>query len=73
MNRIGLIKNHNIHSILWKAMTVVWAALIFELSTSTYGPSFSSGLMRVILDFLHVTLSQSSFETIHQEIGNRVH
>jgi VanZ family protein len=69
----GTSRNGTIHSILWKIAAVAWAALIFQLSTSTYGPSFSLGLVRGILDYFHVAISQGSFETIHHLLRKLAH
>lgn len=46
-------------------MTVAWAGLIFYLSTSGFGVSFTTWLLSVILGILHVTVSPQTFEVLH--------
>ncbi|MGO8791729.1 MAG: VanZ family protein [Terriglobia bacterium] len=72
MKKMGISSN-NIHSVLWKIAAVVWAGLIFHLSTSTYGPAFSMGLVRGILDYFHVMVSPVSLETIHHLLRKLAH
>jgi len=45
-------------------MAIVWAALIFHLSTSGYGPEFSTGLVRATLNHLHLALSPYNLWTL---------
>lgn len=47
-------------------MVVVWAGLIFYLSTSGFGVSFTTWLLSVILGILHVTVSPSTFAILHE-------
>jgi VanZ family protein len=47
------------------AMTVAWAVLIFNLSTSTFAGSFSAILLSDILRLLHLSVSRDTFVTIH--------
>lgn len=47
-------------------MTVVWAGLIFYLSTSGFGVSFTTWLLSVILGILHVTVSPATFAILHE-------
>jgi VanZ family protein len=58
---------------LWKTSAICWAALIFNLSTSTYGPSFSASLLGRMLAHLHMTLSPCSLQTVHQLIRKLAH
>jgi VanZ family protein len=46
-------------------MTVVWAGLIFYLSTAGFGASFTRWLLYLILDLLHTTVSPHTFEVLH--------
>jgi len=62
-----------IHSILWKTATIVCAAMIFELSTRTFGPSFSGGILRQFLDTLSVSVSQASFGTLNHLLRKLAH
>ena len=65
---------HNkLHSILWKTAAVVWAALIFHLSSRSYGPSFSSGLLGEILNYLHITLSPLDLERFNHLLRKLAH
>jgi VanZ family protein len=46
-------------------ITLVWAALIFQLSTETFTGSFSELLLRDILGFLHLTVTEQTFVLLH--------
>jgi len=46
-------------------MIAAWAGLIFYLSTSGFGASFTKWLLYVILDLLRVTVSPQTFEVLH--------
>ena len=52
-------------SVLWWTLTLAWVALIFYLSTQTFAPDFSQGLLAGILHFLHLRVSPSAFDSIH--------
>ncbi len=58
-------KYARIHAVAWKATAVAWAGLIFYLSTSTFGGSFTASLLAQILRFLHVSVSRPTFDTLH--------
>jgi VanZ family protein len=47
------------------ATTLAWAALVFNLSTATYGGAFSGWLLQEILAFLHVALAPGTFLAVH--------
>jgi VanZ family protein len=50
----------------WRwTLPLVWACLIFYLSTGTFGGNFSGLLLEQILRILHVTLSPPAFELAH--------
>lgn len=51
--------------ILWWAITLAWAALIFYLSTQTFTPAFSQALLARTLDWLHLHVSQGTFDFLH--------
>jgi VanZ family protein len=54
-----------IHKKLRWLMVVVWAGFIFYLSTSGFGPSFTTWLLIQILSFLHIVVSPQRFEFLH--------
>jgi len=60
-------------SVLWWSLTLAWAALIFYLSTQTFAPDFSQGLLAGILHFLHLRVSPSAFEFIHALLRKLAH
>ncbi len=47
------------------ATTLAWAALLFDLSTATYGGAFSAWLLREILASLHIALAPGTFLVLH--------
>lgn len=47
------------------SVTVAWAVLIFHLSTATFTGSFTAMLLARILGLVHLTVSQSTFHTLH--------
>ena len=61
------------HAVAWKATAVAWAALIFYLSTSTFGGSFTASLLARALRFLHLSLSGQTFDTLHFLIRKAAH
>lgn len=60
-------------SMLWWAMTLGWAALIFCFSTRTFSPSFSKGLLGWMLQFLHLQVSSGTFEVLHTLLRMSAH
>ncbi|HEV2423382.1 MAG TPA: VanZ family protein [Terriglobia bacterium] len=54
-------------------MTVVWAGLIFYLSTSGFGVSFTTWLLSVILGILHLTVSPATFALLHEAFRKLAH
>ncbi len=46
-------------------MIFAWAGLIFYLSTSGFGASFTRWLLYIVLDLLRVTVSAPTFEFLH--------
>ena len=47
------------------AITVAWAALIFSLSTASFASSYSAILLSEILRLIHLSVSPSTFVTLH--------
>jgi VanZ family protein len=43
---------------------IIWAGVIFYMSTKTFGASFSNGLLADILAFLHVGVSKHTFHLL---------
>jgi VanZ family protein len=54
-----------IHAIVWRALAVAWAGLIFELSTAGFGAGFTETLLNLMLGFAHLSLSPSAFDLVH--------
>jgi VanZ family protein len=54
-------------------MTVVWAGLIFYLSTAGFGPSFTEWLVRETLALLHLTVSAHTFDLLHYAVRKLAH
>jgi len=52
---------------------LVWAALMFELSTGTFGPSFSRGLLAMALQGLHLSVSSGTFDLLHAILRKLAH
>jgi VanZ family protein len=59
--------------VLWWALTLAWAALIFHLSTQTFTPHFSQALLVRILDFLHLRVSPYTFRILHALLRKLAH
>ena len=47
------------------SITLAWAVLIFDLSTSTFGGSLTAWLLRELLLVLRLSISESAFATLH--------
>lgn len=58
---------------LWWVMTVAWAALIFFLSTRTFAPDFSRGLLGWMLQLLHLRVSSGTFNLFHALLRKSAH
>jgi VanZ family protein len=54
-------------------MTIAWAALIFFLSTRTFGPDFTHGLLAWALRILHITVPQRTFSLLHALLRKLAH
>ena len=53
--------------------TVLWAALIFHLSTATYAGSLTAWVLGEILRTLHIQVSAGTFEILHSAIRKLAH
>ena len=51
--------------VLWWAITLAWAGLIFYLSTQTFAPDFSRSVLAEMLSVLHCKVSPATFATLH--------
>jgi len=63
----------HIHSIAWKAAAVVWALVIFCLSTGPFGPGFTAPLLAGALSLVHLTVSTPHFEVLHLCVRKAAH
>jgi VanZ family protein len=59
-------------ALVW-ATTALWAALIFQLSTATYGASFTAWLLGQALSTLHIQISPPAFAVLHLLIRKSAH
>jgi VanZ family protein len=50
---------------IWKLTSVIWAGLIFYLSSASFGGAFSGWLLRQILALLHCSVTPATFEILH--------
>jgi VanZ family protein len=58
---------------LWWVMTLAWAALIFFLSTRTFSPGFSEGLLCWMLHLLRLQVSSGTFHILHALLRKLAH
>jgi hypothetical protein len=49
---------------LWRMSALVWAALMFYLSTATFGEDLSRSILTSALAFVHITLSSSGYAIV---------
>jgi VanZ family protein len=59
--------------VLWWAVTVAWAGLIFQLSSQTFGPDFSQRLLAWALGLLHIHLAPRTFGLLHVSLRKLAH
>jgi VanZ family protein len=59
--------------LFWRLLTVAWAAVIYHLSTESYGSSFSAPLLVKILAFLRISVSPSSLESLNFLLRKSAH
>jgi VanZ family protein len=65
MRRSGLM-------VLW-AVTIAWAAQIYNFSTATFGGVFTAWLLSQILHLLRVTVSLPTFQILHHLMRKSAH
>jgi VanZ family protein len=58
-----------LQAFLWWLPVIIWAGVIFWMSTKTFGPSFSNRLLSEVLGFLHLQVSERHFQLL--ELGIR--
>jgi VanZ family protein len=68
-----LAKSRQLRAFLWWALTIAWAALIFDLSTGQFGSQFSVWLLKEILAFLDIHLSLRGFLILHFGLRKLAH
>lgn len=72
--RIETCGDHaRVHSITWKVAAVVWALVIFCLSTAGFSLSFTKPLLAGALGLFHLTLSKGGFEVFHFCVRKAAH
>jgi len=60
-------------SALCWSVTLAWAVLIFYLSSQTYGPGFSRGLLVWALQVFHLRLASYTFNVLHAGFRTLAH
>ena len=60
-------------SIAWKIAAVVWALVIFHLSTSAYGPGLSGRLLAGALSLLHLAIPVPRLEVLNHFARKAAH
>jgi VanZ family protein len=60
-------------ALLWWATCIAWAALIFYLSTQTFGPNLSRPLLAWVLDVLQLRVSRGTFGYLHALVRGSAH
>ena len=63
----------HLHSIAWKAAAVVWALVIFALSTGAFGPGFTAPLLAGALSLVHLAVSTPHFEVLNLCVRKAAH
>jgi VanZ family protein len=53
-----------LQTFLWWAPVIIWAGVIFYMSTRTFGSSFTNRLLSDILAILHVEVSRHTFHLL---------
>ena len=62
-----------LYSIAWKVAAVVWALVIFSLSTGGLGPSFTGRVLADAFGLFHLTISKAGFEVFHFCVRKAAH
>lgn len=52
-------------TIVWRLITLAWAAEIFGMSTGTFGPDLSRSLLAGMLGLLHLAVSADALELLN--------
>jgi VanZ family protein len=60
-------------AVLWWAITVAWAALVFYLSTQAFSPNFSRTLLAWTLHLLQLRVSSGTFGLLHAFLRGLAH
>ena len=63
----------HLHSIAWKAAAVVWALVIFALSTGAFGPGFTAPLVAGALSLVDLAVSTPHFEVLNLCVRKAAH
>jgi len=58
---------------IWRLLTLLWAAVIFMLSTKDFGGTVSRSLMARCFDFLGISLSSDLLDLLHLAIRKLAH
>ena len=70
---IAETRGAHVRSIAWKAAAVVWAFVIFSMSTGPFGPGFTGPLLAGALSLVHLTVSPPHFEVLHLCVRKAAH
>jgi VanZ family protein len=60
-------------SLAWRVATVVWAAVIFCLSTHAFRPEFSESLLATVFHLLHFHVAPGAFDLVHALLRKLAH
>ena len=60
-------------AMVWWAVTIAWAVLIFYLSTQGFGSNFTQGFLAWTLELLHLRVSPRSFNLLHALLRKLAH
>ena len=66
-------RHARMYSITWKVAAVVWALVIFSLSTGGFGPSFTGRVLAGAFGLFHLTISKAGFEVLHFCVRKAAH
>ena len=60
-------------AVLWWAICLAWAALVFYLSTQAFGPNMSRAFLAWTLNLLQLPVSSSTFGLLHAFLRGLAH
>ena len=63
----------NSNLILWRICALIWAGVIFHLSTAAFGEGTSQWLLTRALGLVHLRLSPAAFDTVHAVARKAAH